>query len=438
MIEYILAAAFALSLLIFTHELGHFLVAKLSGIRVLKFSMGFGPVLVSWRRRDTEYAISAIPFGGFVKMAGEGGGDEEPEARGEPWEFSSKPVRVRLAVVLAGPAMNFALAVVIAIGVIYASGVEYIDTTRLGSVAPGSIGEAAGLETGDEVLSVGGTEVGEWNELVAAFIEAGGGRVAVVFSRGDSLLETQTVLPDSGLVEYGDLGISPFEPPVIGKVRRRSPAHRAGLKPGDEIVSLAGTPVAQWAEVAEIIHGSPGVPVHIEWIRDGVRMEGEVIPEEGDIPVSPTSVIRGGLIQIRPRYAWRDVSFPEAVSLGFGHTVWLSKQVILFIRMLFTGGVSRDMVGGPIRIGQMAGETVMWGISELFFFIAYLSVVLFILNLLPIPVLDGGHVLFLAIEAGMRRPLSLRVRTVLQQVGFVLLILLMVVVAVLDLDKLGG
>ncbi len=436
MIDYIFAAVFALSLLIFTHELGHFTAAKLSGIRVLKFSMGFGPVLLRWQRGETEYAVAAIPFGGYVKMAGEG---DEEEAGGESWEYASKPVWVRLIVVLAGPTMNLLLALVIAISVIYVGGIEYIDTTRLGRVEAGSVADGAGLEVGDEIVSIGGRDVQTWNELAEAFIGAGAGPVSITVTRGDSVFHRELVLAvDESRGGYPDLGIGPFEPPVIGKVRRRSPAHRAGLTPGDRIVTLAGTPVTQWSDVAGIIHKSAGVAVPVVWLRDGVRMEGEVTPEEGDIAVDETTLTRGGLIQIKTYYPRRSVSFPEAVSLGSEHTMWLAKQVLMFIKTVFTGAASRDMVGGPIRIGQMAGEMVMWGISELFFFIAYLSVVLFLLNLLPIPVLDGGHVVFLTIEAVMRKPLSLRLRGALQQIGFVLLLLLMVVVAVLDVNKLRG
>jgi len=436
MIDYIVAAVVALSLLIFSHELGHFLAAKGSGIRVLKFSMGFGPVLVRWRRRETEYAIAVIPFGGYVKMAGEGG---EEEAGGEPFEFSSKPVWVRLLVVLAGPAMNFVLALAIVIGVIFVNGVEYIDTTKLGEVVPGSIAAEAGLIEGDVILRVADTDVQDWNGLAGAFVEAGHGVIPLRVARGDSVFRTNVILPEPTEASgYPNLGVAPFEPPVVGKVRRRSPAHRAGLRAGDRIVEVAGTPVTQWTELAEIIQGNPGVAVPIVWLRDGERIEAEVVPEEGDIPVDMTTVTRGGLIRIRPRYAWRDVSLFEAVSLGADRTLWMAEQVVLFFKVLVTGSVSRDMVGGPIRIGQLAGEMVMWGVADLLFFIAYLSVVLFLMNLLPIPILDGGHVVFLGIEAVMGRPLSLRLRMVLQQIGFVVIMVLMAVVAVLDLDKLRG
>ncbi len=436
MIDYIFAAVFALSLLIFTHELGHFTAAKLSGIRVLKFSLGFGPVLFRWRRKETEYALAVIPFGGYVKMAGEG---DEEEARGESWEYASKPVWVRLIVVLAGPAMNFLLALVIAVTVIYVGGIEYIDTTTLGRVEPESIAAEAGLEVGDEIVSVGAVEVHTWNELAEAVAASADGPISLAVSRGDSLLHREILLTATEPGDaYPDLGVGPFEPPVIGKVRRRSPAHRAGLRSGDRVISVGGSPVTQWGDVASIIHENPGVAVPIVWRRDGVRMEADVVPEEGDIAVDEMTVTRGGLIQIRAYYPQRDVSLAEAATIGFDHTIWVSKQVLAFIKVLFTGAASRDMVGGPIRIGQMAGEMVMWGISELFLFIAYLSVVLFLLNLLPVPVLDGGHVVFLAIEAAMRKPLSLRLRTALQQIGFVLLLLLMVVVAVLDVDKLRG
>jgi regulator of sigma E protease len=436
MIDYIFAAVFSLGLLIFTHELGHFTAARLTGIRVLRFSLGFGPVLLRHRRGETEYALSAVPFGGYVKMAGEG---EEGETRGEPWEFASKPVWARLLVVLAGPVMNLVLALVIAVVVIYATGIEFIGTTRLGRVDETSPAHAAGLQVGDEVVSVGNTAVGTWSDMAEAFLDAGPGRIPVGFSRGGATLRTEMDIPDS-LVEgaYPSLGLGPLEEPVIGKVRRRSPAHEAGLRAGDRIVSVAGTPVTQWEEVAQQIHDHPGVAVALVWQRDGETMRGEVVPEKGDIAVDATTVTQGGLIQIRPYYPRRHVSIGEAISLGVGHTYWLSKQVVLFLKVLVTGAASRDMVGGPIRIGQMAGEMVMWGAAELFYFIAYLSVVLFLLNLLPVPVLDGGHVVFLAAEAVMRRPVSLRLRMILQQIGFVLLLLLMVVVAVLDVDKLRG
>ncbi len=340
-----------LGVLVFVHELGHFLVAKRLGIKVLKFSLGFGPKLFGWQRGETEYLVSLIPLGGYVKLHGENPDEEQPVEDPER-AFSSRPVGHRMAVVAAGPAMNFGLAVLVF-----------------------------------GVLNLFGT---------------------------------------------------PVALPVVGTVAEDMPAAEAGLQPGDRILAVDGVPVDSWDAMADRIARSGGKELRLEVARGGVdrtvvvtpvlrtshTLLGEVV-EKPMIGISPS-----GAVEVRREPAWK------APWLGVRETARWTALTFEVVGKMLIGRVSPRTLGGPIAIAQMAGETAQAGTVSFLFLLAVLSVNLGVLNLLPIPILDGGHLFFFGIEAVRGRPVSLRYREMAQQVGLAILLLLMAFVFYNDMARI--
>jgi regulator of sigma E protease len=347
----LLATLFVLGILVFFHELGHFLVAKKSGIRVERFSLGFPPKLIGKKIGDTEYCISWIPLGGYVKMAGED--PDEKELKGEPWEFMSKPVRTRALVIFAGPAMNFILAILIFWGIIFFTNKQIIpkDTNQI------------------------------------------------------------------GLVEPGD------------------PADKAGIKPGDRIISINGIEVSTFKEMAEIIYEQVEKPIEVKWRRDGDEYTAIITTFKDSILDEKGEAKYVGKIGVGPRYTIVKGFFRSLLE-GIRTSIIILMESIKFIIGLITGTASVKLLGGPVRIAQIAGETAKAGIVYLLSFMALLSVNLSFLNVLPIPVLDGGHLLFLTIEKIKGRPLTIKQRAALQQVGLAFLILLIIFVTYNDFLRL--
>jgi regulator of sigma E protease len=437
-----------LGVLIVVHELGHFIMARLAGVGVERFSVGFGPVLWRFRGKETEYCVSAIPMGGYVKMMGD---DENPLEGGkgatiDPRKaFNAKPLAARFLIVFAGPAMNFVLAVVIAALMFMLVG-RPVAPAQVGRVVEGGPAAQAGLQTGDRIISIDGAAVPYWED-VARVVQAAGPRALKVVVKGASgertvdLTPTQTKRRDL----FGDeqnvweLGASPYIPATIGDTVSGDPADQAGLKSGDTVTALEGQPVMSWDDLAEKIHQRAGQPTRLEVKRGSETLPITVTPKKGKIPGADGKEVEAGLVGIRPggttlmvrsnplTATWEGVVWAGDVTAktAIGLYKWASRQI------------PSNSIGGPIQIATMAGEQARQGISSLALFTAVISVNLFLLNLLPVPMLDGGHLLFFACEAVLGRPLSVRKREVAQQVGFALLMLLMVFAFYNDFKRIG-
>ena len=456
------AFIFTLGLVIIVHELGHFLVCKAVGIYVKTFSLGFGPKLLRWRFGETEYALSIVPFGGYVKMAGEGvmeeiqdtgtgqerqypvgtvegnreaaaGDTHIPEHR----HFNRRPAWQRLAVVVAGPLANLLLAFLVYTGIILQSGLVEIPVTRVGAVAAGSPAAAAGLVVGDQVLRVDGRPVALWDDVLTGLVPQGGARSALarpvpveVMRAGRVLTLTLTPRREAD-GRFWLIGLDPWDT-VVGLVQRGGPADRAGLRPGDRIEAVDDSTVTSFGAIAQVINRKPGQPVRMRWERDGRSLEAEVVPQRAE--VEPGTAI--GRIYFERLYERRRVGIGPALKIGVNATWGTIRETVLSIARLPHLGL--EAVGGPIRIGQVAGEMLRWSFGHLMQFIAFFSVNLFLLNLLPIPVLDGGHVLFIVYELVTRRRVHERVQAIATQVGLILLLLFMTFVIVVDVLKVTG
>jgi regulator of sigma E protease len=423
-VDFVLGLGITLSILIFVHEIGHFLAAKRSGVRVERFSMGFGPRLLGFTKGETEYRLSAIPFGGYVKMSGE---DPEVEATGDDREFLSKRKSVRALIVIAGPAMNFLLAVVLLVGLVGVMGVETVTTRVVGTVVEDEAAWKAGLREGDEILSVGGVDVATWDDVYEALEKHLGGVVDVTFLREGSKDSTRL-----DLTEAKDLiavGMYEFRDATIGQVAWGGPAYAAGLRPGDRVVSINGVPIRSWKDLRDQVLPSPGKQLKIVWDRDGRELSAVIVPKDEN---------GYGMIEAAQRIERSHVGIVETLRIGTRTAVWAAGQIAKikeFIAMLLRGKASTDTIGGPIRIGEIAGDTMRWGLSNFLVFIAVISAQLCIVNLLPIPMLDGGHLLLLGVETITRKPITTKQRVIAHQIGFAFLFAFMMLITFFDISR---
>lgn len=449
MITTILATIFVLGILIFVHELGHFLVAKAVGIGVPRFSIGLGPKIFGIQKGETEYRLAWIPFGGYVKMAGDRtaeameGDDEGVEFPPEK-QFDEKPVWARLLVVSAGSAVNFIWAIFVFTWVFHTSGLQSIPTTTVGDVSwPGGHPprELAQLEPGSEITSVGGTRVTTWDDVLGGVLDAEG---ALTMTWVDADGNNRSVsVPASDSIRSVIAGsIQPLIAPEVGRVNPGGPADRAGIEEGDRFVVITKGSVrheiSRWMDAVNLIHTSPEEEIELTMERGDSLYTVRVTPAREKIPDSQTTMKEVGLIGIMQPTVQQRLPLIHSFTEAASRSVYLGGYILELIPKFFTGEVSFRQVGGPILVGQMAGESAKQGLGTLLSFMALFSVNLAVLNMLPIPVLDGGHVVFLFIEFIRRRPLTIEQRAKLSQVGFILLILLMVFVTFNDSLRILG
>jgi regulator of sigma E protease len=426
----ILPFLFVLGVLIFVHELGHFLLARWHGVRVLTFSLGFGPKLLKTTKGDTEYCVSAIPLGGYVKMAGETPDADDPTPP-KPDEFFAKTKWQRFQVYVAGPVMNILAALVIMTGVYLYGAPEAAYLTRpaeIASVAPDSPGARAGLQPGDVVVRAAGRETPTWEQFDHALLPKAGREIEIVVRRAG---ETRTIrlTPDAKTkYELGDIGVAPAFRPQIRAVMPGEPADRAGLQPGDVVVGVGGKSVDD-DTLLRSIKGSPNTPIALMVERAGVRQE-----------ITVTPALRGteGRIGVEFRLEERLVSagLAQAFRLSVDKNLEWSTLIFRTFGGLFAGETSPKQLMGPVGIAQLSGGAARQGMIMLFTLMAMISLNLAILNLLPIPMLDGGHIFIMALEGVARRDFSLRVKERMLVAGFVLIMMLMVTVIYNDLMRI--
>jgi regulator of sigma E protease len=446
----IFIAIVALGILIFFHELGHFLVARLFGVGVEKFSLGFGPRLIGKTIGRTNYRLSAIPLGGYVKMVG-----EEPDAAIDPadipFSFTHKHVIKRMLIVAAGPLFNLILAVLIFFGFYLFAGIEDVTPQIRRIDAAGPAGQA-GVRLDDVIVSIDGVATESWYDIHKAVERSGGKSLDLRIRRGDMAVDTRVApvikhgedLFGDG-VEYYDLGISGLPEPkaVVGGVTPGYPAEAADLKPGDRITAIDGRPIDTWEDMRLAIEAGRGQALQITIQREDDRLTVEIAPK--------LSQSKNALGETEERYligiSTSGVSLPAeelvvkrlnpwaALVESIERTYLVAELSIVGFGKMIGGSISRDNLGGPIMIVKMAEDQAREGIDRLIQFVALISINLAILNFLPIPVLDGGHLLFFAIEAVIRRPVSIRFREIAQQTGLLALLLLMVFVFYNDIMR---
>lgn len=423
-----------LGILIFIHELGHFMVAKFSGVGVEKFSLGFGPKLIGVTKGETEYRISLLPLGGYVKMVGEAPGEEISE-RDKERSFTHKSVAKRAAIVAAGPVMNLLLAALL-LPVIFMIGIQVPafldDKPVVGYVLPDEPAAKAGIQRGDVIESADEHAITNWETLLAELSEHPKSPVHLKLLRNNEE-KVVTIVPEPTLetgAGYG--GMFPPMKPIIGDVASGYPAKEAGIQPGDLILEVDGRKIVHWAELEEIIHKS-GEKKTFLVERDGKRLTFEITPKHN----SEADVYLVGIGR-KDEQVLRRYGFFESVQKGVVTSVEMTERLFAVIKGLVLGKYSLKTLGGPIMIAQVAGKAAESGLSDLLSLVAFLSLQLGIINLFPIPVLDGGHILFFGIESVKGAPLSEKFMAIAQQIGVALLIALMVLVTYNDLFRIFG
>jgi regulator of sigma E protease len=448
----ILATLIVLAVLIFVHELGHFAAAKAVGVGVERFSIGLGPKLFGVRRGETEYVVAVVPLGGYVKMAGmedevmeklEGGPSATPRQPG-PRDFDAKPIWARTLVISAGVLMNMAFAFGVYTFVAGFWGLPELDTTRVGRVQPELLPPGtealAEVESGSRVTRVGDSPVEDWGDLQRGLYTSAPGPLRLEFTDPTRSVEIRIPAEEPQRRELVR-AVDSWVDAGVGAVNPGSPADKAGLEAGDRIVSIDGTPVRNWYEFVTQVEARPGKRVELGVERDG-RSLVRVLTLDTERSTRPdgsvTEVGKIGIYAPVDRYKYRDASLGEAVVAGAQETVAVTGMIVGFLKDLVTGGVSPRSMGSIVTIGEASGQAAAAGADTFLRFMALFSVNLAILNLLPIPVLDGGHLLFLAVEAVRRRPISMEQRLRWSNVGVLVVMGIMLWALSNDILRLLG
>lgn len=438
----ILAFLLAIGVLVTFHELGHYAAARWCGVKVLRFSIGFGKPLFTIRRRETEWAICPIPLGGYVKMLDEREGVVAPEDR--PRAFNRQPVGKRMFIVVAGPVMNLLLAVLF-YWIVIGNGLT-LYRPLVGTVVPESPAAVAGFQPGDRLLAIAGSPVTDWNDIGLALLDRSDDAdepliVRVVTSAGQRVDRVVKAAPEAGV--HGQIGIIPVRYSLtLGDIEKGGAAEKAGLRAGDTLLSANGQPLRSWAEWVDKVHNSPGKEIAVVFRRAGERRQLTLRP--GSVE-SPTGFV--GRIGAVPTVdaAWLDTlryelrpTVVEAGGMALQKT-WSNSVLSLrmFGRMLI-GQASWDNLSGPITIANVAGQTARQGLDAYLEFLALISVSIGILNLLPIPILDGGHLMYYTAELIKGSPVSERAQLLGQKIGFALLASLMAFALLNDISRLFG
>jgi regulator of sigma E protease len=425
-----------IGILVFIHELGHFLAAKLCGMRVERFSIGFPPRLVSKKIGETEYTIALIPLGGYVKISGmidESMDTEFKDKPPQPWEYRAKPLYQRMFVISAGVIMNAALAVLIFWGINFTQGKYVEDTTEIGYVVPETPAYEAGLQPGDRILSINNRQIEHWGDITRIVnAEALGRGLNFVVERDGS--RESLALPaernisspaqNFGLVQTHTRAVVTF-------VESGYPAEEIGMEAGDRFLTINGEEITNEQQVISLISAHPGTEIHIEWTRNGDVLAGIAVPtDDGRIGIGIGREYTGPVGHIQ-------YSLFSALPAGVRDMFEMLGLLLRSLWLMITGTLSfSENVGGPIMIANLATQTAEAGIVSFLSFLGLLSITLAFINILPFPVLDGGHLIYLLYEMIFRREVPAKIQIALQQVGFVLILALMAFVIYNDIMRL--
>ncbi len=425
-----------LGTMILVHEIGHFIAAKLFGVRVEVFSVGFPPRLWGIRRGGTDYRISAIPLGGYVKMSGD---NISEERTGAPDEFLSKPRWQRAIIAFAGPAVNLIMPLVLLGGYFIAVGVPYHSfedrSVEVVAFAKNSRTAAEGLKLGDRITEINGLRNPTWGQALTLVSELPPGSELRVVAEKDGARRSLTLPVTHSPESDWPFGYWPI-PPVIDRVEPGMPAYRAGLRQNDVVTSVNGQPVVSWSQFVDVIRHSDGKPVALGIRRENQNVSLQVTPQRGVNERGEATYQVGVLVKEDTAYRREGVS--HSLDFALSATVNITRQTLGVVEKLFTGKLSIRQLQSVVGIAHESGLAVKEGSFQVISLMALLSINLGILNLLPIPILDGGHILLLAIEGSMRRDLSLAFKERFVQVGFVFLVVFLSIVMYFDVTRLAG
>ena len=420
-----------LSVLVVFHELGHYLAARYFGVKVERFSIGFGPKLLGFDHNGTDFKVCLLPLGGYVKMAGHALSDE---AVYEPDGFSAKPRWQRLIILAAGPAFNFILAIGLLAGVYmheYSRAAYLEEAARIGYVRPGSAADRAAIRTNDVVRSIDGVETPTWKDLIVASTLVQDNEAILTLERGGTELDTRITIPEmQGERGVPDPGWSAAHRVELVELVPGSPAAGSGIEVGDVLASIDGSEIIAVEQVAEIVGGSDGKPLLLEIEREGERRSLELRPAEHEEGWRLGIVMR----PIRERIE-EELSFSAAVGVSVEENLGFASIIFRSLGKLVTGDMAVTNLEGPVGIYEHTQAAASFGLAALVQFMALISVNLGVINLAPVPVLDGGQMLLLFVESMLRRDVSMKVRQRITQAGLIFIILLFGVVMYNDLAR---
>ena len=422
----IVSFTFALGVIIFVHEFGHLVVARAFNVRVLAFSLGFGKRIWGFKRGETDYRLSLIPLGGYVKL----GGEHAEEATSDPRDFVNRPRWQRILVYLAGPAMNVLLAIVL-MAALFTIGIE-IEPRKVppvvGAVEPGSAAEQAGLAMGDRILAIDGVAVSEFQDVTMKVIESPGKPLGVDYEHAGERRSTTLTPAREARYGLGEAGLFPPGKVLIFEVLPGRPAATAGFQANDHVLKIAGRPVVVIEDFTSYLRQHPGESVEVEVSRTGGRVTLTVVPE---------GPVGSAMVGVRPTYSFFQRYPPgQAIVESVYFNVDLVRQTFVILGKVLTRKVeAKSALAGPIEIAALSGEMARRGWKWLLRFMGFISISIAIVNLLPIPVLDGGQVTILTVESILRRDLSQVVKERLAQAGVVVIFALMLTVIFFDLQK---
>jgi regulator of sigma E protease len=433
----IVGVILVLGVMVLVHEWGHFIVARMCGVRVDVFSIGFGPRLFGWKKGPTDYRVSALPLGGYVRMAGQDlsevdSGDKPPT--GAPDELMSKPRWQRALISFAGPAVNLLFPILLLTGLYAVAGVPYpayLDApVRVTGMSPNAEAAPSLLKAGDTILSINGVATPKWEQALLALSKVGPNST-IKMEIDESGVRRTIEVPVKDVSDPSKvLGYAPIRP-IIDQVAPGTPADRAGLREGDVITAVNGNKIEYWEQFRQATQSSNGQPMTLDLNRQGQAVQLTVTPKKGAADTDE-KVYQIGVLP-RDETEYKHVSFSESVRLSGEKTVDTIGQTVDAVGKLFSGRVSIKQLQGPVGISHMAGQAVRRGPMDVIFLMVVISVNLGILNLLPIPILDGGNILLLGVEGIMRRDLSLSFKERFVQVGLVFLLVIFAVVMYNDI-----